>query len=443
MPARHVICCDGTWNKPDTNLTDKDDENTNVVKFRDSVVVGEVGDGWSQHAEYLFGVGTREEHKPDGTLVSHLHDVLGSRADGFLTKVEGGTGLGVSSRIVKGYHYLCENYEKGDEIYIVGFSRGAFTACSLAGMICRMGLVKGVKKSEAWVLYSLYLDHKHELAELAKLREQLFAGRHLEAPVDFLGVWDVVGSLGLAGGVGNLLENIWGVDPTNTLEKLHDTELHPGIRKAYHALALHEYRVDFKPTLWQTTPAAGQEVQQAWFAGAHSNVGGGYQHKLSAIPLKWLMTKAQEGGLKFKEGTIPVIGPDNYLEDAFDSYTEFMQTFDVTGLVQKAVAAGKEKLLPAGAKDFVKKAEDWVAGAAAFVEDSPIGKLVRGLLPHPPKPQPPDLKSLFPLYYRPLGELKNGTEYLHSSVKEWLKTNPKRGLDPDHRKSDGLPDLPD
>ncbi|HYF36134.1 MAG TPA: DUF2235 domain-containing protein [Prosthecobacter sp.] len=454
MPTRHVICCDGTWNKPDTDGNDIDD-NTNVVKFRDSVVEGEVGEGWRQHVEYVYGVGTREEHKPDGALVARLRTTLGERTDGILGKVEGGTGLGVSSRIVQGYQYLCEHYQEGDEIYIVGFSRGAFTACSLAGMICRLGIVQGIKRAEAWVLYSTYLEHKHEPGELARVRAHLFAGhRHVNAAVDFLGVWDVVGSLGAAGGIGRLLEHVWGIDPTNTLERLHETDLHPKIKRAYHALALHEYRIDFKPTLWQSQPSDGQEVQQAWFAGAHSNVGGGYQHKLSAIPLAWLMARAAAAGLVFQEGKVPVIEAAHYEEDAYDSYTEFMSKFDLSSLLKKAVADGREKLLPAGAKEFLSKWESWASAAAGHVvervKSSRIGGFLDDLLPDPPKPQAPDVKTLFPLYYRQLGELKNGTEYLHASVKTWLETVPASGgtgprvartLNPEHRKVDGLPVL--
>ncbi len=347
MNKRLVLCFDGTWNKPDAS-GDPLDENTNVVKLRDSVLQGPAADGNEQIVHYATGVGTTPA-----------------------TSVFGGaTGFGVSDKILDGYKFLCANYAEGDQIYISGFSRGAFTACSLAGMVCDIGLKLGnVKDVEAAAIYMDYLDRGSWLHGVTDVFNRLFTHNEMvKPPIEFLGVWDVVGALGVSAAVGDLFSKKFTSDFSDELDKLHDTNLHPNIKHGYHAMAIHENRLDFKPTLWTSEPTDEQKVQQVWFTGAHSNVGGGYaDHSLSNIPLRWMLEKAQGCGLELNANSLPTITAANVVPDATDSYAQFM--------------GGKYALIPGNSRHF-----------------------------------------------RPMGDLTNGTEFVHPSVADWLAAKADRSI---------------
>ena len=215
---------------------------------------------------------------------------------------------------------MCRHYGEGDEIYLFGFSRGAYTVRSLAGFVSRCGLLKAEQFStpENWkAIDLLYHDGYRMQRPMAELRRGLgetkFRNRESELiPIRFIGVWDTVGSLGIPDdfGILNLLDNAG--DHT-----FHNTSLGKNVQAARHALAMDELRGTFQPTLW-TGYEAGRNVKQMWFPGAHSDVGGGYREcGLSDGALKWMIEEARETGLAFDQQICDQIRP-NYQDSMHD-----------------------------------------------------------------------------------------------------------------------------
>lgn len=295
---RIIICCDGTWNTPDKNK-DGVPLQTNVVKIAQAVKP--VSDfGIQQLTYYNSGVGTT------GTIIRKIFD--------------GATGSGISSNILDAYKYLILNYELNDEIFLFGFSRGAFTVRSLAGMIRNSGILRRdcmdmMKK--AYKLYKTRSKSSHPKQKEATLFRKTFAVAD-KVPIKFIGVWDTVGSLGNPLVINTILSKI---SPVTLSNSFHDTELSSIVENAFHALAIDEKRRSFKPAIWIKQPdSTNQHVEQQWFIGAHSNIGGGYPSTaLSDIALEWLIEKAESCKLDLdKIETSP-----NYLKSPDESWKGF------------------------------------------------------------------------------------------------------------------------
>lgn len=270
---RLILCCDGTWNRADQRSGDEPCP-TNVVKLAYRVAKRD-SFGTPQIIYYDHGVGTGNT----------------------LDRITGGAfGGGLEENIHDAYRFLIANYEEGDEIFLFGFSRGAFTARSIAGMVRNCGILKRESVARYSDAIALYRDRERGPRHDYSVD---FRGRHSicgEEPVKirFIGVWDTVGALGIpVRGLRSL---------TGGKHQFHDTELSSSVELAFHALAVDERRRPFAPTLWLETPKE-HTVEQVWFAGVHSDVGGGYpETRLSDIPLQWMMEKAaQVGGLAFQE----------------------------------------------------------------------------------------------------------------------------------------------
>lgn len=276
---RLVVCCDGTWNRPrgEGGLT-------NVAKVACSVAASDA-DGRDQLVHYHEGVGTK-----------------------WYEKIRGGVaGFGLSRVIKECYAFLSAHYEPGDKIYLFGFSRGAFTARSLASLIRNCGLLRSDQLDRIDDAYRLYRDREKDPYSLeADLFRRTWSH---EADVFFIGVWDTVGSLGLPGLSVPRPRDRW---------SFHDVQLSQTVRYAYHALAADERRRPFTPTLWVKNPkptlGLGQTLEQVWFSGAHSDVGGGYlEPGLSEIPLCWMVQKAMDAGLTFRPGWFARLDPQSVL----------------------------------------------------------------------------------------------------------------------------------
>jgi uncharacterized protein (DUF2235 family) len=289
MADRLVVCFDGTWNRPDDTPWDGD-RNTNVRKFYESVLREQHPDGVTQWAWYDKGVGTRWNERIRG----------------------GAFGYGIDENIKQGYEYLVHNYDEGDEIFVIGFSRGAYTARSLVGLIRNSGLVRHTDRIEhAYALYR-QRDEGPDTPEALDFRQT----HAREVRIRFLGVWDTVGALGV---------------PLRAFEWLnrreyafHDAELSGIVDHAYHAVAVDEHRADYKVTLW-TREKPGQTVEQRWFPGAHGNVGGGYPtHALSNLALRWMQEKARACGLEIDPSLVPAPVPDELRAPVADSFGEFL-----------------------------------------------------------------------------------------------------------------------
>lgn len=257
---RLVICCDGTWNTPDQ----KDGQTvapSNVVKFARAVRARD-DDDVHQIMYYNRGVGTRA---------------------GLDRWTGGAFGHGLAQNVQDAYRFIIDNYEEGDRIYLLGFSRGAYTARSVAGFIRNCGLLERRHRDRFPEAYELYRDtdiHPDDEASVA------FRGAYSrEVRIEFLGVWDTVGALGIPVRSLNWL--------TRHRYQFHDVRLSRIVKYACHAVAIDEKRSQFRPTLWETTETDVERVEQAWFAGVHANIGGGYRDAgLSDIALSWIADRA-------------------------------------------------------------------------------------------------------------------------------------------------------
>jgi len=291
-----IACCDGTWNKPgetDHGIV----SDTNVYKISQMIIKSE-----EQNVFYHPGVGTGD----------------------LLDKINGGlTGAGIDHNIKDVYTFLVQNYDDGDEIYLFGFSRGAYTARSVAGMIRNCGILKRadfdqheltVRVDAAFELYRDRSDDSKPDAPASKA----FKSQHSYVPrIKFIGVWDTVGSLGIPLGL------LSGFNADRY--KFHDTTLSSWVDNAYHALAIDERRYLFEPTLWDRStdadnPGCIQIMEQRWFTGVHSNIGGGYDDcGLSDLTLRWMIDKARGTDLVFEDQYQNING--NYAGVLNDSFT--------------------------------------------------------------------------------------------------------------------------
>jgi uncharacterized protein (DUF2235 family) len=190
--------------------------------------------------------------------------------------------------------FLVDHYHVGDEIFLFGFSRGAYTVRSVVGLIRNCGLLRrrhAGKLDQAYALYRDRSDASHPRAVEAELFRRSFAR---EVRIRFLGVWDTVGALGIP-------VELPGIQLVNTRWQFHDVKLSTSVDNAFQALAIDERRKPFTPAVWEQQPGAravSQRLEQVWFAGVHSDVGGGYPETgLSDVALTWMRNRAAECGL--------------------------------------------------------------------------------------------------------------------------------------------------
>ncbi len=274
--TRLIVCCDGTWNVPD-EIRHGQTMPTNVARLARAVATGE---GSGQLLYYETGVGTT----PDEHLLG------------------GAFGLGLSQNIRNAYRFLARSYAHGDEIFLFGFSRGAYTARSLAGLIHTCGILRAEHEERVEEAFSLYRDRSsrtHPRSLAAEIFREMYS--HDSDEILFVGVWDTVGAIGIPDGVPGWSQIAKHTPEWELLWGFQDTQLGPHVRCGHHALAIDEQRLPFKPTPWTGEPAPGQTIEQVWFAGVHTEVGGGSADpSLSDITLLWMVDRAQRHGLVLK-----------------------------------------------------------------------------------------------------------------------------------------------
>ena len=295
MPKNIVLLSDGTGNSASKLFK------TNVWRLYQALDLSEADPTQKQIAYYDDGVGTAS-FKP-------------------LAILGGAFGWGLKRNVLDLYTALCRHYEPGDNIYCFGFSRGAFTIRVLTGLINNQGLVKpkGMGEAElrrlaaeAFRDYRENRYHKWFLKPFRMLRNGLLSlwyslpprrkpydptKNNHDVKITFLGLWDTVAAYGLPL---DELTRAW--DAVFPLS-FPDRNLSGIVQRACHALALDDERHSFHPELWnedaETDP---KRLTQVWFAGMHTNVGGGYpDDALSHVPLNWMMTEASEAGLIFRQ----------------------------------------------------------------------------------------------------------------------------------------------
>ena len=270
---RIITCSDGTWNKPSTTHKGKAIR-TNVQKIFDLIC---------------------KRDDQNILQIKYYDQGIGAEGNWFTRTFAGATGKGIDGNIMDAYKFIVWNYEPGDEIYLFGFSRGAYTARSLAGLIRKSGILKKNDLNLLAKAYELYRNHdagpKSDVAKLFRATNSYEVNN-----IKFIGVWDTVGSLGIPL---HLFQWI-----NRKKYQFYDTALSSIVQYAYHAISIDERRGNFKPTLWELSQNKAQDfeqvLEQRWFAGVHSNVGGGYPDEgLADIALKWITQKAGETGLGY------------------------------------------------------------------------------------------------------------------------------------------------
>lgn len=247
-----IICCDGTGNE-------YGDNNTNVVKLFSLIEK----DPKKQIAYYDPGVGTFGVPGAWTKIAKAFTRILGLAFS-----------YGITKNIEDAYEYLMDKYEKGDTVYLFGFSRGAYTVRALAGMLNKCGLLE--KGSNNLIPYASRMYRKDNPDAAAGFKKTFSR----ECKPHFVGVWDTVKSVGLF-----------------IPRKFPNTKLNKDVANGYHALSIDEQRSKFQPNLWDKA-LPGQTIEQVWFAGVHSDIGGYYKEDgLSNITLKWMLLKAFHCGL--------------------------------------------------------------------------------------------------------------------------------------------------
>lgn len=293
-----VVCCDGTWNDPE--------DQTNVwrtfVFLRDHCGVPPA-DPDPKTGSIAFASETTVD-LPSGEeatvpIFAYYDKGVGEKRGG------GAFGVGLGDNVRQAYAFVARNWRPRASIFIFGFSRGAYTARSLAGMLGAVGVVDAGDQSAldaAWAHYRLQPNERTR-ARKAIIDELQQPGARRGTVVRFLGVWDTVGSLGVPVPQLRFLSNkFFGSD-----YQFHDTALGRNVLNACQALAIHEKRGAFKPVLWtrcydQVRDEEGndcpQRLLQVWFTGSHGDVGGGYQgdRRLTDIALTWMLRRALESG---------------------------------------------------------------------------------------------------------------------------------------------------
>jgi uncharacterized protein (DUF2235 family) len=268
MPKKLVLCLDGTSNRYCR-------DNTNVVKLA-ALLDKRVTD---QLLYYQPGIGTIA---PPG--------VFSRTWKGILTRLDLAFAILLKYHVQDAYRFVMRYYEPGDQIFLFGFSRGAYTARVVAGMLCKVGLLEKGNEELVPFAWDMYIAAKNRIQSNGF--RNTFARR---VPIEFVGVWDTVGSVRYAG----------------RSQHFEFTFDNPMVKKVRHAVALDERRAYFRQNLWIDPAREGQDVRQVWFAGVHCDVGGGYLESecgLSKIALKWMLDEIG-GALAFHPASVAKMIP--------------------------------------------------------------------------------------------------------------------------------------
>ena len=285
---RLVVACDGTWLDSDNGLLNGQAQPPSNVSRIGWAIKDTSRDGIPQVVHYQAGVGSQ------GGKIGRA--------------VGGATGLGLKANVREGYSFIAINWRPGDEIFLIGFSRGAFTARSIAGLIGELGLLtrKGLpffgqifedveaRANENYVSQYPDLPFPNKPPFGKEYIDELVRGgfTRVNVPIRAVGVWDTVGSLGIPRIP--ILEALGLQSKQMRDYSFYDTRLNPRIENAFQALALDEHRSPFSPALWELRDNDVTNLKQVWFPGVHSNCGGGYDDAdLANITLSWMMGRLE------------------------------------------------------------------------------------------------------------------------------------------------------
>ena len=325
MAKNIIFCADGTWNNAGDELDDSAAP-SNVFKLFTHLAGKDVS---KIHHSEITGRVTEYEKSliidTDVLQVSKYINGVGSSSIKLLEVLGGAFGFGLIERIARGYTFISRNYVQGDRIYIIGFSRGAYTARALAGLIANKGLLakkfnQGEDASydmamQAWFNYrngikqSNYQNRlQNMLTAFTNLKNFFLQNKIKESDfikdikIEAVAVWDTVGALGIP--------DFEFADNRAEIRDgfaFADNALNPKVLRGFHAVAIDEMRLLFTPTLWEKRDG----IQQYLFAGAHADVGGGYKEAgLSDCALKWMIEVLGDAnvGVKFMDTALTIKG---------------------------------------------------------------------------------------------------------------------------------------
>ncbi|KAB5590561.1 Choline transporter [Ceratobasidium theobromae] len=286
-PKRIIVCCDGTWQ--DGLIKRQSWMYSNVLKLARCL----------HHED--------QRYDPPIPQIVFYQSGIGSEQNPYSRFIDGATGASLAEKVQEAYAFIAHNYFPGDEVFLFGFSRGAYTARMVAGFIGSIGILdRTAMDSFADIFIAMQkkckakdaAEHKRCDDALAPFKEICDDGRrradfnHDKFTIKCVGVWDTVGSMGLPTVI------------TGNSAKMHqlfdfpDDLLGPHVERGLHAMSLNEDREDFQVTKFHQTKKGkerGQQLKQVWFAGQHSDVGGGWQdHDLSDIALMWMIANIED-----------------------------------------------------------------------------------------------------------------------------------------------------
>lgn len=279
-----IVLCDGTSNQVEGDLS-------NVLKL---YRIADQDSG--QRVFYDPGVGTIGSDSAWARLRQKVSSVLSMA-----------TGAGLDDNIVDAYRFLCSTYRDGDRIFLFGFSRGAYTVRALAGLIHTIGILQPDQVNLASFALNAY-KHAAEKENLRVAWDFAHVVRTRRAVLHFVGVWDTVASM-----IVPRPDRMY----VPSLRTLPYTRVNPSVRIFRHAMAIDERRRMFRLNRWtdgqefiedpfaEPPSHVPQDSVQMWFAGNHSDVGGGYPEEVSGLskyPLEWIVREAERAGLRIDEG---------------------------------------------------------------------------------------------------------------------------------------------
>ena len=336
MPKKRiVICADGTWNDPEK------EHPTNVLRLARAIRPQDMS-GVQQVVFYDWGVGS------------------------YYVRLRGGVlGLGLKKNIQDCYRFIVHNHDEGDEIFLFGFSRGAYTVRALAGFLNKCGILGRDRADlipEAFAFYKKRGSKPNDESSEEWRRAHCVGCR---GEVDFLGAWDTVGALGIPNRVLAFVEE---------QDLFYDAEPGRGVRVARHAVAIDEKRADFSPTLW--TAKEGVDLKQVWFAGVHGDVGGGGRprncRRLSDVALAWMASEARKQGLALEDhlpdgaGGLHEVEPRRSYKKFWPLLGKELRKVPVGALVHDSVRLRLEledsDYDPAPLAEWLKAKDEWKAG---------------------------------------------------------------------------------
>ena len=268
----------------------------------------------------VFSDGTAQEGgKGKNTNIYKMFNMIEDRTSNQISFYDAGVGTGwrkltgsiggagISRNIRQAYAFIHENFEVGDSIYLFGFSRGAATVRSLSALIHHFGILPKSRPELIKKAYRIY--RKKDKGKVKRRAAELVARNHtMWTRIEFIGCYDTVAALGLSWHLpSKLIDRIPGLR-----HRFHDLTLSESVVHARHALAIDDERKTFLPELWaEKLPKVDQTMAQVWFAGMHTDVGGGYLEKgLGDVSLAWLVDEAVNKGLRIYSRHPYEIEPD-------------------------------------------------------------------------------------------------------------------------------------